>query len=152
MLRRHGINCISNTGDGVPRLHGNVTLAGSSAVARLWQRLDRRRLAMFILRMIQRHTRWGLEESHSTELFEALDEQVSAFLNQLFLQGALAGQHRKQAFGVRVGPGAGGKELVIRVRIALERASEFQMYDVIHGEDGSELKVVPPLEAAQLAG
>jgi len=152
MLRRQGINCVSDAGDGVPRLHGNVTLAGSSAVARLWQRLDRRRLALFILGVIQRHTRWGLGESRGEELFAALDEQVGTFLNRLFLHGALAGLHPRQAYSVRVGSGREGAELVIRVGIALGRASEFQMYDVIHREDGSESKAVPPMEAAQLAG
>lgn len=152
MLRRQGINCISDAGDGALRLLGNATLSGSAAVARLWQRLDRRRLTFFVLGMIQQHTRWAVEETYSDELVSALDQQVGAFLNQLFLQGALAGQRPQQAYSLRVGRERGGDELVIRVGLALERVSEFQMYDVVHRQDGSEAKPVPPIEAAQLAG
>ena len=152
MLRKQGINCVSDADDGALRLQGNVTLVGTSAIARLWQRLDRRRLAFFVLGMIQRYTRWAFEESHDEELVSALAQQVGTFLNQLFLQGALAGQNPRQAYSVRVEPNRAGAELVIRVAIALERASEFQIYDVIHRRDGSESKPVPPIEAAQLAG
>ena len=152
MLRARGVNCISDEADGVLRLRGNVTLAGSSAVARLWQRLDRRRLAFFILGMIRRYTRWAAEEPRGEALVAALEQQVSTFLNQLFLQGALAGRHPRQAYSVRVASGGEDAELTVRVGFALERASEFQMYDVIHRQDTSEIKPVPPMEAAQLAG
>lgn len=151
MLRRQGVNVVSHARDGMLRIYGNVTLVGSSAIARLWQQLDRRRLIFFILGTILSHTRWAVREQRTDELCAALEEQLGTFMIQLFLQGALAGGHPRQAYDIRVRAQGELAELVLRVAVALERPSEFQIYEVVHRDEGSEIRAVPPIEVAQLA-
>jgi len=152
MLCAQGVNVIASKKEGPLALHGDVSLAGSTALTRLWQRLDRRRLTYFILRMIQRHSRWAWAEEQNDRVAAALDLQVGGFLNELFQRGALAGQHPQQAYSFRAGSRSEDGELVLRVGLALERPSEFQIYEVTHRAEGSESRAVPPMEAAQLAG
>ena len=102
--------------------------------------------------MIRDHTRWAAAETYDSELEAECKSQVENFLGGLYESGALAGRHPTQAYNVRVSPGARGGELTIRVAFSPERPSEFQIFDIVHNGDGSELRPVPPVEVAQLAG
>jgi hypothetical protein len=154
MLQRNGLNVFMRTDHGTVELRGDVTLAGPRLVSRLWQRLDRRRLAFFILGSIERHTSWAATRPRDDGLWRDLTSQVSAFLTELFEQGAFAGRTATQAFTVRTGPALqrDSSELVLRIGFALDRPGEFQAYDIVHREDRSMTRPAPPLEIAQLAG
>jgi hypothetical protein len=155
MLKRQGINSITRTDLGTYRLAGDVSLAGSKAVSRLWQRLDRRRLAFFILSSTRRHTRWALGRTGDQERLTSLTRQINEFLNALFERGALAGDRPAQAFFVRISASTEEQDetrLRIRIGFALEKPNEFQIYDIVHRTEGTECRAVPPLDAAQLAG
>ena len=80
--------------------------------------------------------------------------QVSSFLTELFEHGALMGRHPSQAFSVKTGPAlqCDDAELMLRIGFALDKAGEFQVYDIVHRSDGSVTRPTPPLEVAQLAG
>ena len=154
ILQRNGINAFVRTDHGTFELCGNVSLAGPRAVSQLWQRLDRRRLVFYILGAIERHTSWALARPQDDALWQCLIHQVSSFLTELFEQGALAGRRPSQAFSVKTGPALlrDDAELVLRIGFALEKAGEFQVYDIVHREDGSVTRPAPTLETGQLAG
>lgn len=154
MLQRQGVNVFRRSNSGAAALSGNVTMAGPNNVSSLWQRLDRRRLAFFVLGTVQRCTWWALDEPRDEALWAKLQRQVETFLLGLHAQGALPGERPEQAFFVRVGPGLQADEtaLVLRVGFALEKPSEFLIYDIIQRADGSNARALPPLSAAQLAG
>lgn len=154
MLQRNGINTFARTDHGTFELRGNISLAGPGVISQLWQRLDRRRLTFYILGTVERHTAWALALPRDDALWQALFQQISSFLAELFEQGALAGQRPDQAFSVKMGPELqrDDGELLLRIGFALEKAGEFQVYDIVHRNDGSLSRPAPPLEAAQLAG
>jgi phage tail sheath protein FI len=153
LLKRSGINVIEPRRPSCGTFAGNVSLVGSSAVSRLWQRLDRRRLLGHILRSLEQHTRWALGAEWSRQFERQLTDQIRDFLQALFDSGALRGSRAEQAYFVRLRAAIQGdeRELVIRVGVALDRANEFQVYDVVHRPEISIARPAPPHEAAQLA-
>ncbi len=154
MLKRNGINAFVRTGHGTIELRGGVSLAGSRSVSELWQRLDRRRLAFYILTSIEQRTAWCLTQPRDDAMWQDLIHQVHSFLAELFEQGALAGRHPAQAFSVKIGPvmQQHDTELRLRISFALARAGEFQVYDIVHSSDGSRSRRALSLEASQRAG
>jgi hypothetical protein len=154
MLQRAGINVFTRTARGPFELQGNVTLAGSRVVSQFWQRIDRRRLEYFILTSVSQHTAWSYSRPRDVALWQALFQQVSLFLTELFDQGALVGQRPSQAFTVKIGPGLqeSKSELLIRIGIAIERPGEFQFHDIVHSKHGSTTRHSPTLAATERAG
>jgi hypothetical protein len=154
MLQRNGINTFARTDHGTFELRGNISLAGPGVISQLWQRLDRSRLSFYILGKLERHTSWALARPRDDALWQSLFHQVNSFLTELFRRGALSGQHADQAFFVKTGPALqrDDADLVLRIGFALEKAGEFQIYDIVHRDDGSETRPASPLEAAQQAG
>ena len=154
MLQRNGINTLARTGHGTFELRGNISLAGPRAISKLSQQLDRRRLAFYILGTVERHTSWAMARPRDEAMWQSLSHQVSAFLTELFELGALVGRQPKQAFSVKTGPALQLDDtcVLLRIGFALEKAGEFQVYDIVHRNDGSATRVTSPLEAAQLAG
>ncbi len=65
-----------------------------------------------------------------------------------------AREHADQAYSVKTGPALqrDDAELVIRICFALEKAGEFQVYDIVHRDDGTTTRPASSLEAAQQAG
>ncbi|MCZ6474767.1 MAG: hypothetical protein O6700_00420 [Gammaproteobacteria bacterium] len=154
MLQRNGINTFTRTDRGAFELCGNVSLAGPRVISQLWRQLDRRRLTLYILGTVERHTSWALARLRDDKLWQSLVHQVGVFLTELFEQGALVGRHPSQAFSVKADPALqrDEAELVLRIGFALETAGEFQVYDIVHRSDGSATRPALSLEASQLAG
>jgi hypothetical protein len=153
-LIRRGINVFSARPPHGALLVGNVSLASTSGVSRLWQRLDRRRMVAFVLKSLERHTRWALRARWDRAFEQRLIGQVRVFLDGLFDRGAFAGRRPEQAFFVKLQAAVQGdeRELVLRVGLALDRPSEFLEYDIVHGTGCSVARPAPPQDAAQLAG
>ncbi len=154
ILQRNGINAFGRTDRGTCELRGNVTLARSRSVSGHWQRLDRRRLAFFILTSIERHTAWYLTTPSDDASWQDLVRQVGFFLGELFDQGALAGRHSTQAFFVKAGPGLqqNDAEPLLRIGFALARAGELQVYDIVHASNGVSSRRASSLDGSQLSG
>jgi Bacteriophage tail sheath protein len=154
MLNRAGVNAFVRVPSGA-ELRGNVTFAGPTAVASLWQSLSTRRVAAFILRSIERHTLWVFEAARTADLAATLERRVWIFLSRLQQRGALAGKNADQAFFVRAGavqPEGTDCALRLRVGFALKRPNEFLVYDFrFHGETTST-EVVPVLDADRYVG
>ena len=154
MLARAGVNAFVRVlGESV--LRGNVTFAGPMAVASLWQNLSTHRTASFILRSIERHTRWVFEAPRTVELAATLDRQVWIFLSRLQQRHALAGKNAEQAFFVRtsgVNPPGSDEAIALRIGFALQRPSEFLVFDFRYRERGMTTAVVPVLDADRYLG
>ena len=149
MLNRIGVNTLVRAQAGGAALQGNVTFVGSSAVTTLWQRLDTRRLALFIVRSIEEHTRWVFA-APGPALRAALEAQIANFLGRLQREGALPGLKPEEGFVVRVlaptDPAAPAEPpplpLTLRVGIALQRPGELVTYDFDYPEHGTQAQLV----------
>lgn len=153
LLKRFGVNALTHIGGGNAAMIGNVTLGGSNAFSRFWQRLDRRRLLLLILKSIDEATRWvpqSLDVDADAAATE-LDRQVRTFLAGMFERGALAGRTPAQAFFVEALSDAGTERaLVLRYGVALHEPSEFLIYEVHYRRDRTTTRLVPALEAERL--
>jgi phage tail sheath protein FI len=154
VLARRGINVFSPRPPHGALFVGNVSLASTSGVSRLWQRLDRRRMVSFVLKSLERHTRWVLRVPWDRAFEQRLVAQVSTFLEGLFDRGAFAGRRPEQAFFVKIQGAVQGddRELVLRIGLALDRPGDFLQYDIVHGAGSSLARPAPPQNATQLAG
>ena len=147
LLKRFGINALASTNGETAQLTGNVTFGGANAISTFWERLDRRRLFLFVVKSIEEATRWAAAALEAPGSAEQLERQLATFLARLFEQGALAGASAAQAFFVRVV--AQPRGLTARVGVALQRPAEFVSNDFVYTADGIRVRAVPSLEAAQ---
>jgi hypothetical protein len=151
LLARFGINALAPATGGNATLVGNVTLGGANAISRFWQRLDRRRLFMFILKSIEETTGWVRARLDAEKSVADLDAQVRAFLRGLFERGALAGTTEAQAFLLTTRRTAGvPPEVMLRFGLALDKPGDFLIHEIHYGADGMRTRHVPSLEAERL--
>lgn len=151
-LHRAGVNTIVRFGSGAI-LDGNATFAGPGSVASIWQRLDRKRLAAFILGSIERHTRWVLRRRSLEDVATTLERQVVVFLSRLQQKGALAGVSPEQAFDVRIrSTGADDTPLTLRVGFALQRPNELFVHEFRYSTGATEVTSTPVLDADRYVG
>lgn len=150
-LKRLGVNTLA-AADGRIALHGDVTLAGASAVSGAWQSLSRRRLAFYILSSIERATAWAAECIDSPRAPRALEKQVDTFLRALFEAGALAGRAPQHAFAVRAVASMRPATIELHVGFALQRPGELIAYEFKYTRSGVALRYAAGLEAEQLVG
>jgi hypothetical protein len=151
LLARFGINALAPATGGNATLVGNVTLGGASEISKFWQRLDRRRLFMFILKSIEETTGWVRTRLDAETSVEQLDAQVRAFLNGLLERGALAGAAPAQAFFLATRPSAGAEpEIELRFGVALDKPNDFLIHEIHYGVYGLRTRQVPAVEAERL--
>ncbi len=147
-LHRFGVNTLCRGPGGNIRLRGNVCLERRHTVDDEWQRLDTRRLSLFVLGSIERATHWVPQKlGAGTEV--RLGEQVSRFLAALHAEGILAGERADQSFFVRVRRTA--DVIVLRLGFAVLRARRFEVYEIRYGSGGMTTRAIPPLDDAQAA-
>lgn len=149
LLRRFGVNAFAPVPGGTARLEGNVTLAGPNAMSPLWRRLDRRRLYFFIVRSIEETTHWVCADVAASSTASDLERRLRAFFAGLLDRGALAGSHEAQAFFVRVACNRQA-QLSARVGFALQRPSEFVVWDYTYTAEGVASRPARALEIEQL--
>ncbi len=153
-LNRAGVNAFMRTQPGAAALQGNVSFAGAAAVASMWQKLGVARLTSFVLRSIERHTRWVFGAPRTDELRADLERQVWIFLSRLKQGGALVGKTPEQAFFVRTSalrragsaPADGDVThdvaVTLRIGFAPERANAFVTYDFRYHERSMTTEIV----------
>lgn len=148
MLNRVGINALGHLHAGGAAVHGNVTFAGANSSSDLWQRLDTRRLVLFILRSIEQHTRWVLE-TELPDVAAALEQQVATFLTAMHQEGAFSGAGAQQAFFVRANfararpLGERHWPLILRVGLALQKPAKFAVYELHYEDQRVSTQVLP---------
>ncbi len=137
-LSRLGVNALIRPAHARTELAGLVTLARSGGVATSWNSLHQRRVALFILSSISRHTRWGVFDEHAPAVWAEIRAQTGAFLGALHAQGLLAGASPREAFYVKCdldtnGRQAGGAAgLTLIVGVALTRPGDFIAFQIAH--------------------
>jgi len=97
-LNRQGVNVLRI----FPAL-GNVawgarTLDGADSTASEWKYVPVRRTALYIEESLYRGTQWAIFEPNDESLWAQIRLNVSAFMNDLFRQGAFQGQTQSDAY------------------------------------------------------
>jgi uncharacterized protein len=101
-LNRAGINALRNfpgTGTG-PVVWGARTLRGTDALASEWKYIPVRRLAYYIEQSVVRGIGWSVFEPNAEPLWAQITRDVSAFMQTLFMQGALQGAKPSESYFV----------------------------------------------------
>ena len=158
-LQRSGVNAFIRTQPGVATLQGNVSFAALTSAESCWRTLSVARLTSFILRSIERYTRWVFTAERSNELAWDLERQVWIFLARLQQRGALVGRTTEQGFFVRTetpraesGAPPSGVAITLRVGFAPERPNEFVTYDFRFRETTMTTEVVAVVGAERQLG
>ncbi|HTT91132.1 MAG TPA: phage tail sheath subtilisin-like domain-containing protein [Acidimicrobiales bacterium] len=101
-LNQYGINCIRQFPSLPPVIFGARTLAyRDEALQNQWGYVPVRRMALFIEQSLYANLTWAVFEPNDTPLWNALTQEVGAFMLGLFRQGAFAGTTPSQAFLVQ---------------------------------------------------
>ncbi len=145
-LNRAGVNVLTPTGFGGSVLTGNVTL---------WQDLDKRRLALFILNSIESAGDQAIARSKEPAVM--FEERVSLFLRALERRGAFnnaRGESWHRPYFVRTMPENSNEPETphIRVGVMLHKASDFLVYDFELARSGCRMVNSHELERDQLTG
>ena len=130
MLRTLGVNTFIRVEAGNFSLYGNAC-GGAGRGARLSQVLDRRRLALFVLNAIERHTRWALALPAEEHTAAELERQIWIFLSRLHQQGAFGERSPEHVFYVHAAVGEGADfapVLLCRLAFAPRGAAELLGY------------------------
>jgi phage tail sheath protein FI len=159
-LQRLGVNTFVRLQPGVATLQGNVSFAGTAVVESWWQSLGIMRLTSFILRSVERHTRWVFNPQHPEELAADLERQVWIFLSRLKQREALAGATPEQSFFVRTHWSRGRRRenddgdvaLTLRVGFAPRAPNEFLVYDFRFHALTLDVEVVAVRDAERYLG
>jgi len=132
------------------------TLTAEAGVKAQWRSLSERRFALFIMRSIERGTRWTIFERQGPALWQQLRTQVTAFFEALAVEGAFAGRTARQSYFVicdgRLNEGLDGQlpeavpssaaRQLLLFGFAATRPGEFQTCLVTHRPDGSTVRPV----------
>jgi uncharacterized protein len=103
ILNENAINCIRQFPGVGTVVFGARTTAGSDAntAQQQWKYVAVRRMALFIEQTLYANLNWAVFQGNDTPLWNALKQEVTAFMLSLFRQGAFAGSTPKQAFVVQ---------------------------------------------------
>lgn len=104
ILNENAINSLRQfPGVGSPVVFGARTTAGSDAntAQQQWKYVAVRRTALFIEQTLYSNLNWAVFQGNDTPLWNALTQEVAAFMLSLFRQGAFAGKTPREAFVVQ---------------------------------------------------
>jgi phage tail sheath protein FI len=101
LLNPLGINCLRTF-----PVHGRVvwgarTMRGADAAADEYKYVPVRRLALFLEESLYRGTQWVIFEPNDEPLWSQIRLNISAFMNNLFRQGAFQGTTPRDAYFVK---------------------------------------------------
>lgn len=129
-----GINCLrAFAGRGI-RVWGARTLSHDS----VWRYVNVRRLFLTLQRWIEMKMFWTTYETNTPRLWVRITRELSAYLDQLWTTGALAGQTAREAYYVKCDVETNPPELqdegtvVTEIGLAPSMPSEFIIVRIIH--------------------
>lgn len=140
LLNPAQVNCIRSFGANGIRIWGARTLASTD---QSWRYINVRRLFIYIEETIRRGTQWAVFEPNNTDLWARVRRTVAAFLNGLWMQGALVGATPEQAFFILCdesnNPASSVDEgrLVIDVGLAPVKPAEFVIFRISQWQGGA---------------
>jgi phage tail sheath protein FI len=103
ILNKNAINCLRQFPGVGTVVFGARTTAGTDAntAQQQWKYVAVRRMALFIEQTLYANLTWAVFEGNDTPLWNALTQEVTAFMLSLFRQGAFAGSTPSKAFVVQ---------------------------------------------------
>ncbi len=103
ILNQNAIDCLRQFPGIGTVVFGARTTAGADAntAQQQWKYVAVRRMALFIEQTLYANLTWAVFEPNATPLWNALTQEVTAFMLSLFRQGAFAGSTPSQAFVVQ---------------------------------------------------
>lgn len=96
-----GVNCLRNFPIFSNICWGARTLNGADALASDWKYLPVRRTTLFLEESLYRGTKWVVFEPNDEPLWSQIRLNVSAFMQDLFRQGAFQGATPREAYFVK---------------------------------------------------
>jgi phage tail sheath protein FI len=132
-LNQHGTNVIRNLNGNI-RVWGARTLGGDANNE--WKYLSVRRLFLFLRESIDQGTQWVVFEPNDASLWAKITRNVTAFLTNVWRDGALFGDTPAQAFYVKCDEETNPPELrdlgqvVTEIGVAVVRPAEFVIFRV----------------------
>jgi phage tail sheath protein FI len=100
-LNPQGINCLRSFPAAGSVVWGARTLRGADLLADDYKYLSVRRLALYLEESLYRGTQWVVHEPNDEPLWSQIRLNVGAFMQNLFRQGAFAGQSAREAYFVK---------------------------------------------------
>lgn len=100
-LNELGINCIRTFAGIGSVIFGARTLVSENPAYQQWKYVAVRRMALFIEQSLYSSLRWAIFEPNATPLWNALTQEVTAFMLGLYRQGAFAGTSVNTSFQVQ---------------------------------------------------
>jgi phage tail sheath protein FI len=103
ILNQNAVNCLRQFPAVGTVVFGARTTAGADAntAQQQWKYVAVRRMALFIEQTLQANLTWAVFEGNAAPLWNALTQEITAFMLSLFRQGAFAGSTPSQAFVVQ---------------------------------------------------
>jgi len=101
ILNNNAIDCLRQFPSIGTVVFGARTTAAADPAYQQWKYVAVRRMALFIEQTLYANLGWAVFEGNSTPLWNALTQEVTAFMLSLFRQGAFAGDTPKTAFVVQ---------------------------------------------------
>lgn len=96
-----GINCLRAMPAVGCVVWGSRTLQGDDRLASVWKYIPIRRLALYIEESLYRGTKWVVFEPNDEPLWSQIRLNISAFMHNLFRQGAFQGKTPQEAYFVK---------------------------------------------------
>lgn len=103
LLNKRGINCLREIPGQGTVVWGARTRRGAESLADEWKYVPVRRTALFITESLRRGLTWVVFEPNDEPLWASIRNEINAFMQGLFRQGAFKGQSAKEAWFVRCG-------------------------------------------------
>jgi len=128
-----GINCIRSLNGNI-LVWGGRTLAGPNDADLKY--INVRRLLLFLRKSIDHGTQWVVFEPNSPALWQKIKRNITAFLTNVWRDGALFGDTAQQAFYVRCDAETNPPELrdlgqvVTEIGVAIVRPAEFVIFRI----------------------
>lgn len=155
-LAQGGVNVLGAARAGVRHRLPWRTLTAAAGVKAQWHSLSERRFALFVMRSIERGTRWVVFERQCPALRQQVRAQVTAFFEALAAEGAFGGRTARQSYFVicdsRLTEGLAGQlpeaastgtaRHLLLFGFAATRPGEFQTCLVTHRPEGSTVRTV----------
>lgn len=101
VLNNGGVNCLRDFAGVGTVVFGARTVASTDQAYEQWKYVAVRRMALFLEQSLYANLTWAVFEPNAQPLWQALTQEVSAFMLSLFRQGAFAGSEPSTSFVVK---------------------------------------------------
>jgi hypothetical protein len=132
-LNQNGVNCIRDLNGNV-RVWGARTLGGDANLE--WKYVNVRRLFLFLRESIDQGTQWVVFEPNDPSLWAKIRRNVTAFLTNVWRDGALFGATPAEAFYVKCDEETNPPELrdlgqvVTEIGVSVVKPAEFVIFRI----------------------